>query len=56
VESNNCISLDGNLVDQDIRKYIHYRLSFDRMLKKWGNDPEVAQEIETALMKGAQGM
>jgi hypothetical protein len=56
VEDDNIICLQRDVVDKDIRKYVHERLSSDRNLEKWQNDPGVVYEIETALMQGAYGM
>jgi hypothetical protein len=55
-EDSNIICLQSELVDQDIRRYVHQRLSVDKTLKKWQKDPDIVYEIETALMEGAQGM
>ena len=56
VEDRNIICLQSKLVDEDIRRYVHQRLSTDKELKKWQKDPDIVCEIETALMNGAQGM
>jgi hypothetical protein len=56
VESSNVICLQSKLVDQDILKYVHQRLSADQNLRKWQKDPSIIHEIETVLMNGAQGM
>jgi hypothetical protein len=56
VEDRNVICLQSKLVDEDIRRYVHQRLSTDKGLKKWQRDPDIVREIDTALMKGAQGM
>jgi hypothetical protein len=56
VDTQNTISLQSELVDRDISKYIRQRLSSDKSLSKWQKDPDLKQEIETALMKGAHGM
>jgi hypothetical protein len=56
IEECDIICIQSKLVDQDIRKYVHQRLSTDKDLKKWQKDPDVMHEIVTALMKGAQGM
>jgi hypothetical protein len=56
VDESNIICLQSNLVDEDIRRYVHEKISTDKNLKKWQKDPDIVKEIETALMKGAQGM
>jgi hypothetical protein len=56
VGRQNTICLQNELVDKDIQRYVRQRLSNDERLKKWQKDPAIGKEIETALMKGAQGM
>jgi hypothetical protein len=56
VDTQNTICLQIELVDRDIRTYVHQRLSDDKSLSKWQKDPDVRHEIEMALVKGAQGM
>jgi Cdc6-like AAA superfamily ATPase len=56
VEDRNMICLQSNTVDQDIRKYVHRRLSNDKDLQKWQKDSAVVCDIETTLMEGANGM
>ena len=56
VEGNNRICLQTELVDADILKYVHHRLSKDRKLQKFQQDPEAQRQIETKLAEGAQGM
>jgi hypothetical protein len=43
-------------VDKDIQRYVQQRLSDDKTLAKWNKDAAIRQEIEAALMHGAQGM
>jgi ankyrin repeat protein len=52
----NHISLESEVVDEDIRQYIRHRLSNDQTLNKWGKDPALRQEIEAILTHGSQGM
>lgn len=54
-DTNYFIPLERTIVDEDIRKYVYARISTDKKLKKWRNG-EMQQEIEIALMQGAQGM
>jgi hypothetical protein len=56
VQDCDTICLQSTLVNDDIRSYVHHRLSVDKDLKKWQKDPTIANEIETVLMKGAHGM
>jgi hypothetical protein len=50
------ICLQSKTVDQDIRKYVHRRLSNDKDLQKWQKDSAVVCAIELTLMEGANGM
>ncbi|KAI4671112.1 uncharacterized protein J4E88_009510 [Alternaria novae-zelandiae] len=56
VVEDNMISLQRDVVDEDILRFVQQKLDDDRRLEKWNKNPEVRQEIETALMRGAQGM
>jgi hypothetical protein len=48
--------LECGLVDEDIRRYVRQRLSEDKALSKWAKGYTLRKEIESALMKGSQGM
>lgn len=48
------ISIEGAMVEFDIRKFIRTQLSNDRKLQKWPT--EIQGEIENAPSCGAQGM
>ena len=50
------ISLQNDIVDEDIHRYILQRLSGDKALAKWNKDAALRQEIEATLMQGARGM
>ncbi|KAH7089729.1 vegetative incompatibility protein HET-E-1 [Paraphoma chrysanthemicola] len=52
----NSICLTSKVVDNDIKKYVRYRLADDKTLSKWGKDEILKAEIEAALMQGSQGM
>jgi hypothetical protein len=52
----NCICLEVEVVDHDIKQYVRQRLSDDKSLSKWGRDINLWDEIETALMRGSKGM
>ncbi|KAL5376601.1 hypothetical protein DPSP01_010394 [Paraphaeosphaeria sporulosa] len=56
VIEENIISLQRDVVDKDIQRYIQQRLSDDKDLVKWNKDAVIRQEIEAALMSGARGM
>ena len=56
VVEDNMISLQRDVVDEDILRFVQQKLRDDRRLEKWNRHDEVRQEIETALMRGAQGM
>jgi hypothetical protein len=50
------MSLQSDIVDTDIQRYIQQRLSDDKSLTKWSKDTDMKREIEAALMRGACGM
>lgn len=50
------LCLQRYVVDEDILRYVKQRLRDDQRLEKWSKDAGIKQEIETALMSGAQGM
>ena len=56
VNSENMVHLQSDQVDPDIRAYAVERLSKDKSLEKWRKSNEVQEEIESVLMKKAQGM
>ncbi|KAI4682910.1 hypothetical protein J4E81_009534 [Alternaria sp. BMP 2799] len=56
VVEDNMISLQRDVVDADILRFVQQKLRDDKRLTKWNKNSEVRQEIETALMRGAQGM
>jgi hypothetical protein len=56
LDCKNTLSLKSHLVNHDIRHYVQKRLSEDKALQKWAKDQSIREEIEEALMKGAQGM
>ncbi|KAG9206091.1 hypothetical protein G6514_004812 [Epicoccum nigrum] len=56
IEEEDTICLQRDVVDRDIQRYVQQRLSDDKALTKWNKDAVIRQEIETALMDGAQGM
>lgn len=56
VPPGNRICLQSQLVDQDIRRYVHERLERDKAFKRWQKDPKLHDEIERALARKATGM
>jgi len=56
VAEDNMICLQRDVVDEDILRFVQQKLCDDKRLAKWNKNAEVRQEIETALMRGAQGM
>ena len=50
------ICIQSNLVNADIRTYVHDRLKTDQKLKRWQTKSEVQLEIENTLMEKAHGM
>ncbi|KAI4706494.1 hypothetical protein J4E89_008912 [Alternaria sp. Ai002NY15] len=56
VAEDNMICLQRDVVDEDILRFVQQKLRDDKRLAKWHKNAQVRQEIETALMRGAQGM
>jgi hypothetical protein len=50
------IPIQSDLVNEDIRSYVQTRVREGNGLKRWEKRPEVWEEIETKLMKKANGM
>lgn len=55
-QESSIINLQTSVVNEDIRTYVRSRLLLDGPFKKWQKRPEVLEEIETRLLKGADGM
>ena len=49
-------SLENDEVDKDIGAYVRVRLANDKNFRRWHNDPEIQQDIQTTLELKAQGM
>jgi hypothetical protein len=56
VKDENAVSLQRDVVDQDIQRYVQQRLYNDKGLAKWNKNAAIRHEIEAALMGGARGM
>ena len=50
------VPIQGDLINDDIRSYVHTRVRQGNGLKRWSSRPEVLEEIETQLMEKANGM
>ncbi|KAI9772611.1 MAG: hypothetical protein M1839_002424 [Geoglossum umbratile] len=50
------VPLQSDLVAHDIREYVHTRVRRGNGLKRWRSQPEVQDEIETRLIKQADGI
>lgn len=50
------VSLQQGLIDEDIHQYIQTRVRTDKGLSRWQQQPEIQEEIITALMGKADGM
>ncbi len=56
INTEDIVSLQREVVDKDIQRYVRQRLSNDKALSKWEKDATMKKEIEDALMTGACGM
>jgi Cdc6-like AAA superfamily ATPase len=50
------IPIQSNLIQDDIRSYVHTRVRERDGLKRWRSHPEVLEKIEKQLMEKADGM
>ncbi|KAI7345806.1 hypothetical protein KC354_g14537 [Hortaea werneckii] len=48
--------LESHLVDEDIRTYVHERLTQDKAFRRWQREPDIQEEIEQTLGKQACGI
>ena len=55
-ESVQRISIQAENVQQDIRSYVGFRLQEDPELQRWRTQMEVQNEIETSVLREADGM
>lgn len=53
---DNIVPIQGDLIANDIRAYIHTRVRQDEGLKRWRARPDVQDEIETRLTEKADRM
>ncbi|KAJ5356110.1 hypothetical protein N7517_010719 [Penicillium concentricum] len=56
VNNESIIPLQEDLVNDDIRAYVHHRLRDDRGFERWSSHPNVRSMIESELMQKANGM
>ncbi|KAI1085934.1 ankyrin repeat-containing domain protein [Rostrohypoxylon terebratum] len=54
--SQDIIPIQSDLIEEDIRKYIHARVREHLGLKRWQSRSDVQTEIEVALIEKADGM
>lgn len=52
----NMVNLKSDLINNDIRSYIHNRVREDNGLTRWKSRPDVLDEVEMRLMEKANGM
>lgn len=56
VRDQNIIPIQSDLVLEDIRAYVHAIVRLDEGLSRWRSQPEVQNQIESALIEKAGGM
>ncbi|KAJ5933712.1 hypothetical protein N7454_006041 [Penicillium verhagenii] len=56
LDPNNIISIQQHTVNQDIRMHVREKLRNDRGFLRWHLKPDVLDEVETELMRKADGM
>ena len=56
INEENCLALDKELINADIRSYISTRLEDSKELKKWASYPSVLNQIRDKIGRGAEGM
>lgn len=56
LDKEDTVSLQSDVVDRDIHRYVQQRLSNDQSLAKWRKNPTLKQEIESTLAREACGM
>jgi hypothetical protein len=50
------VPIQSDLIEDDIRSYVHTRVRTGDRLKRWRSRPDVLDEIQRVLMEKAQGM
>lgn len=56
LHQDNLVPIQQAPVNHDIREYVRRRLQNDKGFERWNSQPSVKDEIETELMKKADGM
>ena len=56
VSEDQKLYIQSNLIDKDIRTYVHEKLRTDRGMRRWQKQPKVQMEIEMTLTEKADGM
>ncbi|KAL9082444.1 MAG: hypothetical protein Q9165_008890 [Trypethelium subeluteriae] len=56
IRKKDMISINTDLISDDVHAYINARVREDDRLKRWRSRPEVQKEIETQLIEKAHGM
>jgi hypothetical protein len=56
IGGENRVPIQSSSTAEDISAYIHTRVRKDQGLMRWHPRPEVQEEIEATLIKGADGM
>jgi len=54
--NNDIVPIQSSLISDDIRAYVRARVREENGLERWRSQLEVQNEIETELMKKADGM
>ena len=54
--NDDIVPIQSSTITDDIRAYVQTRVRGDNPLKRWRSRPDVQQEIETQLIKKADGM
>jgi hypothetical protein len=50
------VPIQSSLISDDIRAYVRTRVREDKGFKRWRQRPDIQEEIETRVMKKADGM
>ena len=56
IHEQDIIPIQSDLIEGDIRSYVHVRVRKDKRLNRWQSRPDIQTEIETTLLKKANGM
>lgn len=56
MDKENMFPIERGLMNEDIQEYVHKKVREHRGLERWNDRPHVQEEIESALLKRANGM